>query len=219
MNFKLWLSLLAMLLIPSVYTTLRVFFLNAAPDTSNVSIAAQSVWLGLIYEVLSEALIVPLYFILGQVVRNAHALRQRIGVALGCSALVYACVTLLVWGVTESLLAAMQQGAAEQAVAAGFIRLEALALMVGVLNDVCVVVLTTLAMHRWIVALVLLRTLLMVLLDTALVSPLPWSMQLGVWGCLGGKACHCAQFGSRIGCVLPVFLAVRLRCATSFMRG
>ena len=182
MNFKLWLSLLAMLLIPSVYTTLRVFFLNAAPDTSNVSIAAQSVWLGLIYEVLAESLIVPLYFIFGQVSRQLDALRQRITVALGVSALAYVVVTAVVWVFTESLMAAMQQTPAERAIAAGFIRLEALALMVGVLNDVCLVVLTTLAMHRWIFALVLLRTVLMVLLDASLVSQLPWSLQMGVWG-------------------------------------
>lgn len=182
MNFKLWLSLLAMLLIPSVYTTLRVFFLNAAPDTSNVSIAAQSVWLGLIYEVLSESLLVPLYFVLGKFVRQADLLRQRVTVALVASAAAYAAVTLLVWWFTKDLLSAMQQTPAEHVVAAGFIRLEAMALMVGVLNDVCVVVLTILSMHRWIVVLVLLRGLLMVLLDTLLVSQLAWSLQLGVWG-------------------------------------
>lgn len=182
MNFKLWLSLLAMLLIPSVYTTLRVFFLNAGPDTSHVSIAAQSVWIGLIYEVLAEALIVPLYFIFGQVVRQVDALRQRIGVALGCSAVVYAIVTAALWVMTDSLMAAMQQTPADRAVAAGFIRMESLALMVGVLNDVCLVVLTTLAMHRWIVALALLRAVCMMVLDTSLVSQLPWSLQLGIWG-------------------------------------
>lgn len=182
MNFKLWFSLLTMLLIPSVYTTLRVFFLNAAPDTSNVSIVAQSVWLGLIYEVLSEALIVPLYFIFGQVVGQVEQLRQRIGVALGCSAVAYAVVTVIVWYLTEPLMAAMQQTSAERAVASAFIQLETLALMVGVLNDVCLVVLTILARHRWIMALVLLRAVLMVVLDASLVSQLPWSLQWGVLG-------------------------------------
>lgn len=206
MNFKLWLSLLAMLLIPSIYTTLRVFFLNAAPDTSNVSIAAQSVWLGLIYEVLAEALIVPLFFIFGQVVQQVDALRQRIGVALGCSTMVYAIVTTVVWVMTDSLVTAMQQTPAERALAAGFIRVEALALMVGVVNDVCLVVLTTLAMHRWILALVLLRAMLMVVLDTALVSQLPWSLQLGVQGVALANLCTAVML-----CSVSLVLLHRIR--------
>lgn len=97
MNFRLWLSLLAMLMLPSLYTTLRVFFLNTAPDTSSVSIASQSVWLGLVYEVLSEALLMPLYFIFGQVVQQRMVLQQRVSVAVVASLLLYGVTTLVIW--------------------------------------------------------------------------------------------------------------------------
>ena len=206
MNFKLWLSLLTMLLMPSIYTTLRVFFLNTAPDTSSVSIAAQSVWLGLAYEVLSEALIVPLYFIFGQVVQQADVLRQRIVVAIGGSAAAYAIVTLVVWCLAEPLLTAMQHTTTVRDVAVNFVRFEALALMLGVLNDVCLVVLTTLAMHRWIVFLVLLRTVLMVGLDSSLVSQLPWSLQLGVLGVALSNLCT-----GLVLCVVSLALLWRLK--------
>lgn len=182
MNFKLWLGLLAALLIPSVYTTLRVFFLNTAPDASNLSIAAQSAWLGLIYEVIAEAVLVPLYFIFGQVVTQKTLLRQRVSTALLCSFLLYTVATLGLWLFTDHLIQTMQQQPSERLIAARFIRLEAIAFLAGSLNDICLIALTALSMHRWIIALALAKAVLTMLFDASLVSQLPWSLQLGVTG-------------------------------------
>lgn len=182
MNFKLWLSLLAMLVVPSVYTTLRLFFLNTAPDTSSLNIAAQSAWLGLIYEAISEALLVPLCFIFGQVIHQAALLRQRVSLAFVLSLAIYAVATLAIWLFTDALLQTMWQQESERELASRFIRLEALAFMVGTLNDICLIVLTALSMHRWILVLVLARALLTIIFDAFFVSQLPWSLQLGVLG-------------------------------------
>ena len=182
MNFRLWLSLLAMLMLPSLYTTLRVFFLNTAPDTSSVSIASQSVWLGLVYEVLSEALLMPLYFIFGRVVQQRMVLQQRVSVAVVASLLLYGVTTLVIWLFAEPLIQSLQQTEVQSQVATRFIRLEALSLMAGAFSDIVLVVLTTLAMHRWIVMLLIARTVLTAVGDMSLVSQFPWSLQLGVIG-------------------------------------
>ena len=182
MNFKLWLSLLAALAIPSIYTTVRVFFLNTAPDTGQVNIAAQSAWLGLVYEVIAEALLVPLYFVFGQVIKQPELLKHRVFTAFKWSLTIYAVATIGVWIFTDSLHQAMRQQESEYLEAARFIRLEALSFMMNTLNDICLTVLTTLSLHRWISFLILARALLTVALDTSLVSQLPWSMQLGVTG-------------------------------------
>ena len=65
LNWKLYTSLLVMGLCPTLYTTLRVFFLGQLPGEWAFSIAGQLSWINLIYEVLNEAIILPLYFFMG----------------------------------------------------------------------------------------------------------------------------------------------------------
>lgn len=181
-NYKLWLSLLAILVVPSLYTTLRVFFLNTAPDTSHLNIAAQSVWLGLIYEVLSEALLVPLYYFFGQVLHQKIQLKHRVSSAFIVSFLLYGFATIGLWFFTPDLLDVMKQQTVGRDVAIRFIRFEALSFMVGTLNDVALVVLTALSLYRWITALVVVRAVLTIICDSWLVSQLPGALQLGVIG-------------------------------------
>jgi len=65
-NWKLFLSLLVMGLIPTIYTTVRVFFIG------------QLSWVNLIYEIMNEAIILPLYFFMGKVVSDKTEYTNRI---------------------------------------------------------------------------------------------------------------------------------------------
>lgn len=56
-NYKLFIALLVMGLCPTIYTTLRIFWLGELPDGYSYSIAGQLSWVNLIYEVISEAII------------------------------------------------------------------------------------------------------------------------------------------------------------------
>lgn len=62
-NYKLFLSLLVLGLVPTVYTTVRVFFLGQLPGEYAFSIAGQLSWVNLLYKILSEAIVLPLYFL------------------------------------------------------------------------------------------------------------------------------------------------------------
>lgn len=55
---------------------IRIYFLNSSLTRGTSSIAAQSAWLHLSYEVLQEALLLPLYYVFGQVIRDLPALRD-----------------------------------------------------------------------------------------------------------------------------------------------
>ncbi len=70
LNWKLYASLLVMGLCPTLYTTLRVFFLGQFPGEWAFSIAGQLSWINLIYEILNEAIILPLYFFMGNSAGN-----------------------------------------------------------------------------------------------------------------------------------------------------
>ncbi|MFA5742336.1 MAG: hypothetical protein WC874_05600, partial [Candidatus Izemoplasmatales bacterium] len=59
-NYRLFFALLLMGLVPTIYTTVRIFFLGQMPGDWGFNIASQLSWINLIYEVIQEALILPL---------------------------------------------------------------------------------------------------------------------------------------------------------------
>ncbi len=88
-NWKLFISLLLMGLCPTIYTTLRGFFLGRLPGDWSFSIAGQLSWINLIYEIINEAIILPLYFFMGKVVSNRDEYKNRIKTDLTVSLVIY----------------------------------------------------------------------------------------------------------------------------------
>ena len=81
-NWEFFLSLLVMGLVPTIYTTVRVFFIGQLPGDWSFSIAGQLSWVNLIYEILNEAIILPLYFFMGKVVSDKTEYTNRIKTGL-----------------------------------------------------------------------------------------------------------------------------------------
>ena len=72
-NYKLFIALLVMGLCPTIYTTLRVFWLGELPGKWSFSIAGQLSWVNLLYEVINEAIILPLFYFIGKVILDNFA--------------------------------------------------------------------------------------------------------------------------------------------------
>ena len=66
-NYKLFAALLVLGLAPTIYTTVRVFFLGQLPGEYSFSIAGQLSWVNLLYEIMNEAIILPLFYFIGKV--------------------------------------------------------------------------------------------------------------------------------------------------------
>lgn len=82
-NYRLWAAVSFLMFLPACYATTRVYFLASLPDTGTISIAAQAAWLHLAFEVASEAILMPLYFVLGP---SRQGLRRCvIGSVLHCA--------------------------------------------------------------------------------------------------------------------------------------
>ena len=64
-NYKLYASLLLLGFVPTIYTTLRVFFIGKLPSEWAFFIAGQLSWVNLLYEILNVAIILPLFFFIG----------------------------------------------------------------------------------------------------------------------------------------------------------
>ena len=93
-NYKLFIALLIMGLCPTIYTTVRVFYLGNLPGEWSFSIAGQLTWVNLIYEIINEAIILPLFYFVGKVIDNKKELENRIKTGLIFTLLIYLFLTI-----------------------------------------------------------------------------------------------------------------------------
>lgn len=181
-NYKLLIALLIMGLCPTIYNTVRIFWLGELPGEYSYSIAGQLSWINLIYEVLNEAIILPLFYFIGKALYNKEELVNKIKTGLIISFLVYLVLSSLVIIFTEPLLRIMATSEDIITQSVEYIRLEAIANVFSILVSFLLVVLVTLGKNRYVYALTFIKLLLSVILDTFLISSLDVSLNLGVNG-------------------------------------
>ena len=181
-NYKLYASLLLLGFVPTIYTTLRVVFIGQLPSEWSFSIAGQLSWVNLLYEILNEAIILPLFFFIGNCKDNKSELSNQTRTGMLLSLCIYAALSALIIVFAKPLLSLMATDTTIIDASASYIRIESIASIFSVLCQFALVVLLTLNKSKYIYALTLLRLLLCVIVDTFLVSSLPFSLNLGVNG-------------------------------------
>ena len=75
-DYNLIISLMLVQLVPTLYTTLRIFFLGQLPGEYSFSIAGQLTWINLLYEIINESIILPLYYFMGKAAKNKKELNN-----------------------------------------------------------------------------------------------------------------------------------------------
>ena len=126
-NHKLFISLLVMGLVPTIYTTLRVFWLGNLPGDWSYSIAGQLSWINLIYEVINEAIILPLFYFVGKVLSDKKKLTNRMKTGLLITLGIYIILSIFIMTCTNPLLKAMATDPSIIDASATYIRIEAMA--------------------------------------------------------------------------------------------
>lgn len=181
-DYRLYASLLFMGLCPAVYTAVRIHFLGQMPDPWSYSIAGQLGWVNLIYEVVQEAVLPPLFFFMGQAVRDRDAFSNRVRSGLLVTACTYTAISLALCVTVRPLLGwmAAEPGITEASVS--YIRLESISSIFGMLGSFTLVALVTLGREKYLYLLTVFRLILSLALDTLLISALPFSLHLGVNG-------------------------------------
>ena len=159
-NYKLLIALLIMGLCPTIYNTVRIFWLGELPGEYSYSIAGQLSWINLIYEVLNEAIILPLFYFIGKALYNKEELVNKIKTGLIISFLVYLVLSSLVIIFTEPLLRIMATSDDIITQSIEYIRLEAIANVFSILVSFLLVVLVTLGKNRYVYALTFIKLLL-----------------------------------------------------------
>lgn len=181
-NFKLFFALLILGFVPTIYNTVRVFFLGQLPGEWSYSIAGQLSWVNLLYEILNEAIILPLFYFVGTVKNNKKEFTNRIRTGMLISFLAYAALSAVVFVFAEQLLMLMAADTAILAESAAYIRIESIANIFMVLTQFALVALVTMNKRKYLYLLTGARLVLCLVTDTFLVSGLPFSANLGVNG-------------------------------------
>ncbi len=181
-NWRLYSALLFMGLCPAIYTTVRTFLLGQMPGEWSYSIAGQLSWVNLLYEIMDEAIILPLFFFMGKNERDKAEFTNKLKTGLlvsGAIYLVFATVIMIFAVPLLNLMAASPDIIDESAT---YIRIESVANIFGILFRFALVALVTIGSDKKVYALTGLKVLLSVILDTFLISQISVSINLGVNG-------------------------------------
>lgn len=181
-NYKLFLALLVLGLVPTIYTTVRVFFLGQLPGEYSFSIAGQLSWVNLLYEILSEAIVLPLFFFIGKVLTDKKKFANRMRTGLLVSVGAYTVLSVVIIVLAKPLLSLMTTDKAIIDASATYIRIESMASIFSLAFNFIMVGMVTLGKEKYVYALTTVKLVLCLLVDTFMVSTLPVSLNLGVNG-------------------------------------
>lgn len=181
-HWKLFFALLVMGLCPTIYTTVRVYFLGQFPGEWAYSIAGQLSWVNLLYEIINEAIILPLFFFVGKVVNDKNEFTNRLKTGLLASLGIYLLLASVIMAFAEPLLKLMAASSDIIESSATYIRIESVANIFGILFRFACVALVAIGKEKLVYILTGTKLGLCLILDTFLVSSLPVSAKLGVNG-------------------------------------
>ena len=182
LNWKLFISLMVMGLCPTIYNTVRVFLIGQLPGDWSFSIAGQLSWVNLLYEIIDEAIILPLYFFMGKVVEDKTEFTNRIKTGLCISLGLYIVLSILVCIFAEPLLSIMATNRDILKESVAYIRIESIANIFILLTSFMLVCLITLGKEKLVYILTGAKLILNILFDVFFVSTLKISANLGVNG-------------------------------------
>ena len=181
-NYRLWLVLAITLLIPALYQTVRIYFLGNIESDWGVNIASQLSWVNLLYEIIQEAFILPLFYILGKSLGNNEELENKTRGGLLISFISYFILSLIIIIFAKPLCNFMASNKDTIDATAKYIRLESIASLISILSKFITVLFVTMKKDKYMYILLVIQTLLSIIFDTFFLSDLSISLKLGVNG-------------------------------------
>lgn len=181
-NYRLYFSILIIMLFPTIYKTIRIFFLGDMPDDWGVNIASQLSWADLFYEVIQEALILPLFFLLGKSLINKDEFENKVRSGLLITGMIYSIVSLVLIIFAREFIYLMAQDVKLIDATVHYIRLETIAALLSTLFRFMLVVLIVMKKDNYMYVTLIIQMLLSILIDTFLISKLSFSLKIGVNG-------------------------------------
>jgi len=181
-DYRLFTALLLLGLIPTVYTTVRIFLIGQLPGDWGFNIASQLSWVNLLYEILQEALILPLFYFIGKALHNKQELENKFKTGIIFTGSIYALLSLLIIVFAVPLVRLMAQDTTLIDETVTYIRLETIAAIFMTLVKFSLVTLVVINKDKYLYYVLALQMVLTILIDVFFVSNLSFSLNFGVNG-------------------------------------
>ncbi|ORX85980.1 hypothetical protein BCR32DRAFT_290326 [Anaeromyces robustus] len=181
-NIKMYIALMILAFIPTIYTTLRIYFIGQLPSEYSYSIAGQLSWVNLIFEIIQEAIILPLFYFIGEAIHQTKELINRIKTGLLVTFIIYTLLAITIIIFIHPLLNWMSVSSELKTESATYIRIEVIANIFSTMVDFILVVLITISKEKYLYIFTFLKLILCLLVDLFLVSNLSCSLNLGING-------------------------------------
>ena len=181
-DYRLFFTLLVLALIPTTYTTVRIHFLGDLPSDWGFNIASQLTWVNVAYEVVQEAIILPLFYLMGKSLQDKRDLENKIQSGLIVTAAIYLAMSLILIITARPIVEFMSQKNELISATVNYIRIETIASIFSTLVQFLLLVLITIKKERYLIWILLVQMVFTITLDTFFISTLSFSLDLGVNG-------------------------------------
>ncbi|WP_439275915.1 hypothetical protein, partial [Psychrobacter sp. 1U2] len=171
-----------MMVLPSLYQTVRVNFLGNLPSDSGINIASQILWLSLIYEVAQEALILPLFYLFGKSLSDKNEFENKVQTGFIVIFCLMAVLSAILFIYSQNIVIFMEQSKHIVEETIQYIRLETVAIMFATLVKYMTVVIISLNRDKYIYGLLAVQMMLSILLDSVFFGPFKYNLNMGVIG-------------------------------------
>lgn len=175
-DLKLFLVVFVTFLIPSIYTTIRINFISNIPNDWGLNIASQLQWINIMVEVLQEALIFPLFFLIGKTFNDKEKTKEKIVTSLFVIFVIITFVALLLGIFANVLTNFMNQSEELIPATVKYIRLELIGIIFANLVKFLMVVFIEKSLYKAIIGILGIQMIITIILDFTFLNV----MKLGV---------------------------------------
>jgi len=181
-DLKLYNTLLLMGLIPTIYTTVRIFLLGNLPTDWGINIASQLLWIHIIYEVLQEAIMLPVFYLIGKSLYQKHEFENKVKSGLVVITSLYSALSVAIIILAEPMIILMNQKTELIPATVTFVRLETVASIFITLVQFTTLTLITIQKSKYLIRILVSQVILTIVMDIFLLSGSIFSLNIGVNG-------------------------------------
>ena len=164
-NYSLFVSLMLLNFVPTVYETIKVFFVNNT--VASLDVVSQIEWFDLIDEVLTSSLTIPLYYLLNKYIDNKDDFKEKVFHSGLITFIVYGVFSVLIYFQAKNLSVFM--GASNIGELTRYLQLETIAFVIGILYTFCSVVFILIGKSKYIYCFLVLKTIGLIIGDFLLI--------------------------------------------------
>lgn len=189
LNWKLMVSIFLITIIPTIYKTTRIFFIGTIEDPYSYSIAAQIQWLNIAYEIITEAIIVPLFFVISNIKKNENKLsidnKKNITLISLIVFIIFLLFTIIIFSTLKPMLNSLLDDQELINKSYDYMRYETWAIFLTSIASFLIIIISTLRMRGFFVLMILMNVLYLfvnIILDLFILSNYSFSLKLGFIG-------------------------------------